>query len=239
VSQLKVLYFDVETIPAYERSEQWERGIEIPPPPVGATDEEVSFLERQHKERMMKRMALQPEACQMVGLNVIRGDDPPVSGWVGEPHKTTGIPLTESDLLTLFWNWAAQCPRLIGFNCLKFDLPVIYTRSALLGVQPTVAFYDVKPWDSKIIDLLQKRFGHSRDFMSLKALRRVLELPVPAKYDEVIDNTGADIEELYLKFISSDDPEALRLLKLYGELDVLTTKLLAQLWQKFFFCAIE
>lgn len=226
---LKNLIVDVETIPAYDRSDLWLSRKERP----ADVDEQTWQTEQ------MKAMALQPEACQMVGLNVILGDGEPKSGWVGEVSLKTGIPYTEADLLSMFWNWAAACPRLIGFNCLKFDLPVIYTRSALLGVAPTVAFYDEKPWNDQIIDLLQKRFGHSRDFMSLKALRRVLQLPVSAKYDEVIDNTGADIEELYLRFVASDDPEALRLLKLYGELDVLTTKLLAQLWQGFWFTRIE
>jgi len=229
MSQLKCLYFDIESVPAYDRSDLWLSRKEKP-----ADVDEATWQAEQ-----LKQMALQPEACQMVGLNVILGDGEPKSGWIGELNPKTGEPFSEQDLLVLFWNWAAQCPRLIGFNCLKFDLPVIYTRSALLGVAPTVAFYDVKSWQDTVIDLMQRRFGHSRDFMSLKALRRVLELPVPEKYAEVVDNTGADIEELYLNFINSDDWEALRLLKLYGELDVLTTKLLAQLWQGFFFTRIE
>lgn len=236
---LKNLFVDIETISDYSRTDAWERGIETPPPPVGATEEEIAFLASQHKDRMMRRMALQPEACQMVGLNVIVGDGDPKSGWVGEPHPQTGVPYTEADLLTLFWTWAAQSPRLIGFNILRFDLPVIYTRSALLGIQPTVAFHAEKPWSDRIIDLMLRRFQYSRDFMSLKSLRRVLQLPVPVKYAEVADNTGADVEELYLDFVGGDDGEALRLLKLYGELDAWTTQALARLWQGYFFTRIE
>jgi hypothetical protein len=55
----------------------------------------------------------------------------------------------------------------------------------------------------------------------------------------VLDNTGADIEQLYLSFVASDDAEALRLLKLYGELDVWTTRELALLYSGYFFQRIE
>jgi predicted PolB exonuclease-like 3'-5' exonuclease len=237
---LKVLYFDVETIPDYSRSDLWQQGIVAPDPPVTATPEEAAFLAQQYQKRQMKRMALQPEACQIVGLNVILGDGEPKSGWAGEINPATGQAFSESDLLTLFWSWAAQCPRLIGFNCLRFDIPVILTRSALLGVMPTVNFFDEKPWSDRVVDLLRRRFKDaSRDsYMSLKALRRVLQLPIPEKYAEVMDNTGADVESLYLQFLAGDQ-EALRLLKLYGELDVLSTKLLAQLWSGYFFGRIE
>jgi RNase H-like protein len=225
---LQNLIFDVETIGDYARSDLWlsrkERPADVDP------DE---WLNEQ-----TKLMALQPEACQLVGLNVILGDGEAKSGWVGEENKATGQPYSESDLLNLFWTWAAQCPRLIGFNCLRFDLPVIYTRSALLGVRPTVELFDVKPWQDRVIDLAQRRFGHSRDWMSLKALRRVLQLPVPGKYESVLENTGTDVENLYLAFLSGD-AEALKTLKLYGELDVYTTRALAQLWSGLFFGKIE
>ncbi len=234
MAQLKNLIFDIETTPDYARSDLWAQSMRWPSDADKLTPEARSELEAAH----LGRMALQPEACQIVGLNVILGNDgEPKSGWVGEVSPQ-GVAFTEADLLNLFWTWAAQSPRLIGFNCLRFDLPVIYTRSALLGVAPTKEFYDVKPWQDGVIDLAQRRFGHSRDWLSLKALRRMLELPVPEKYAGVVGNTGGDIEDLYLQFMAGDQ-EALKTLKLYGELDVVTTKELARLWQGFFFGRIE
>lgn len=228
---LKNFFVDIETTPRYEVSDLWLARKERP-----ADVEPQAWVEIQ-----MKAMALQPEACQIVGLNVILGNEgEPKSGWVGEINPATGEAFSEADLLQLFWSWAAQCPRLIGFNCLRFDLPVIYTRSALLGVLPTKAFYDSKPWADDVIDLMRRRFKDaSRDsYMSLKALRRVLQLPIPEKYAEVMDNTGADVENLYLSFLAGDQ-EALRVLKLYGEADVCTTRALAQLWSGYFFGRIE
>jgi hypothetical protein len=228
----QVLYFHVETIPNYEISDLWLDRRQRPE----HTEEKP---ESEWLDAQMKAMALQPEACKLVGLNVLIGEGEPKSGWVGETSPT-GAPYTEEDLLTLFWQWAATSPRLVGFNCLTFDLNVIRVRSALLGVLPTVNLFDIKPWEDKVIDLLKRRFEKApRDqYLSLKALRRLLGFQVPDKYAEVMDSTGADIEGLYLRFLSGD-ADALRILKLYGELDVWTTKALAQLWSGYFFQRIE
>lgn len=230
------LFLDMETCPDYSRSDLWLAGKEF----TSATGEENEY--QAWLNAQMKAMALQPEACMIVGLNVALGDGECKSGWVGEPSPTGDI-YDEAALLRLFWSWAASAPRIVGFNILKFDLPVIYTRSALLGVAPTRAFYDAKPWQNEIIDLMARRFQYqSKDqYMSLKALRRVLQLEVPEKYQEIFDNTGADVEELYLRFLAGgeDAGEALRLLKLYGECDVWSTRALARLWSGFFFPVIE
>lgn len=245
MATLKPLYFDIETVPLYELTDAWMERRPRPDFEHDAdgdlvTDDAAKLAEQVWVDQNMKQMALQPEACKMVALNVIMGDGDPKSGWVGE-LSPKGEPYTEADLLTMFWAWVAQCPRLIGFNCINFDLKVILSRSAMLGVVPTKELYDVKPWESTIIDLMQRRFkGTAREtYLSLKALRRLLGFEVPEQYAEVLDNTGGDIEGLYLQFIGGDDAEALRVLKLYGELDVWTTKKLAQLWSGYFFQRIE
>lgn len=236
------LVMDIETTPDYSRSDLWLAGQTKPQFVENAPDPSWSFpvAEQAWIDGQMKKMALQPEACMMVGLNVIKGDGPPLSGWVGEPRKDSGEPWTERQLLELFWSWAAECPRIIGFNCLRFDVPVIKVRSAILGVLPTCDLTNLKPWETRVLDLLRLRFNDSnRDsYMSLKALRRMLQLPIPEKYAEVIDNNGGDVETLYLRFMSGDQ-DALRLLKLYGELDALTTKLLAQHWSGYFYQRID
>lgn len=245
MTTLNPLFFDIETIANYELSDEWMA--RRPKPDfesdvddgsvLGATREALAQTEWLNSE--MKAMALQPEACKLVGLNVIIGDGEAKSGWVGEVSPK-GDAYTEADLLVLFWSWAAQCPRLIGFNCNRFDLHVIRVRSALLGVAPTINLFDIKPWEEKIVDLLERRFKGTpySQFLSLKALRSLLHFEVPEKYQEVLANTGGDVESLYLRFLAGDD-DALRLLKLYGELDVLTTKMLAQMWQGFYYSRFE
>lgn len=231
MATLKTFVFDVETVPLYELSELWTAR---KPKPDDVTDQEWS-------DQQAKSMALSPEACQMVGLNVALGDGEVKSGWVGETNEKTGAPYSESDLLVLWWQWAAASPRLVGFNCNRFDLPVILTRSAILGVPPTVNLFNAKPWENRVVDVMERRFkGVPKDqWLSLKALRRLLRFSIPSKYDEVLDNTGGDIEQLYLRFIGGNDLEALRLLKLYGELDALTTRMLAQLFSGYYYQRID
>lgn len=236
MTTLKPLYFDCETIPNYELTDVFlERrsrpDFEKDPSPTAAQD----WLDMQ-----AKAMALQPEACKLVGLNVAIGEGDCKSGWVGEPSPT-GELYDEAALLRMWWSWAATAPRLIGFNCINFDLNVIRVRSAMLGVAPTRNLFDLKPWQDDVIDLLQRRFkGTPREqYLSLKALRRLLGFQVPGKYAEVLDNTGGDVEQLYLQFVASDDAEALRLLKMYGELDIWTTRALAQHWSGYFYQRIE
>lgn len=237
MATLKPLFFDIETVANYELSDEW-MARRPKPEPEGHLGDDLDALRRWQDEQL-KEMALQPEACKLVGLNVIIGDGEPKSGWAGE-MSPKGELYTEGDLLVLFWSWAAQCPRLIGFNCNRFDLHVIRVRSALLGVAPTINLFDIKPWEEKVIDLLERRFKGTpySQFLSLKALRSLLHFEVPEKYQEVLANTGGDVESLYLRFLAGDD-DALRLLKLYGELDVLTTKMLAQMWQGYYFSRFE
>ena len=175
--------------------------------------------------------ATTPEYLQIIGMNLGVDEEAPRSGWVGEVRN--GTPLTEVDLLQAFWTYARQAKHLVGFNCSRFDLPAIYVRSALLGVEPSVYFYEFKPWDWKVIDLMHLRWPYraGAQFQSLKALRRILQLPTPEKYDGILDMTGADVGALW----QAGDYEKCRL---YGESDVVTTRELARHWQGYFFPVI-
>lgn len=237
-------YFDCETIANYELTDAWMARRPkpefrpsfldgpFPPDPLPSEQEWV--------DEQMKAMALQPEGCRLVGLNVILGEGDPKSGWVGEVNAKTGAAYTEEDLLIMFWQWAAGAARIIGYNCNRFDLHVIRVRSALLGVNPTMNLFNIKPWEDTVIDLLERRFKGvpTAQYLSLKALRRLLGFQVPEKYNEVLENTGGDIESLYLQFLAGDT-DCLRVLKLYGELDVLTTRMLAQMFSGYYYQRIE
>lgn len=199
---------------------------------VGANvvDDNPEAAAELHTEKVALIGATTPEYCQLIGMNLGVGDDPPRSGWVGEVRDATSLPLTERDLLEAFWNYAAKAKHLIGFNCSRFDLPAIYVRSALLGVEPTVAIFESKPWEYKVLDLMQLRWPYraGQQFQSLKALRRILQLPVPDEYADLLEMTGGDVGALW----AAGDFETCRR---YGELDVWTTRSLARHWAGYFF----
>lgn len=175
--------------------------------------------------------ATTPEYLCIIGMNLGFDDTAPRSGWVGEVRDGQE-PLTERDLLEAFWSSTKQAKHLIGFNCLRFDLPAIYVRSAILGVEPPAGLnlFDVKPWEAKVIDILQKRWPYKAgaSFQSLKALRRILQLPIPEKYDRIADMNGGDVGALW----AAGDYETCRL---YGESDIFITRELCRHWGGLFF----
>ena len=124
-----------------------------------------------------KLLSTTPEFCRIVALGLAVGEGPAHSLVVG----LKGV--TEVQILETFWSHALS-HRLVGFNCLSFDLPVLFTRSVLLDV-PSTKQLDLKPWGSDVLDLYHARFngrgsaGGERPGR-LKDLARVMGIPVPA-----------------------------------------------------------
>lgn len=124
------------------------------------------------EEARIKKMSVTPEMCKIAALGFAIGELEPVSLVVG----IDGV--TEEGILEVFWGLARQHAPVIGFNCLGFDLPVIFVRSAMLGVSPTKRF-DLKPWSTDVIDLMVARYPRS-GATRMKELCRMLEIEIPA-----------------------------------------------------------
>lgn len=120
----------------------------------------------------IKTMSVTPEMCKIAALGFAVGDLEPVSLVAG----IDGV--TEEGILEVFWGLVRSHSPLIGFNCLHFDLPVIFVRSALLGVLPTKRL-DLRPWGNDVIDLMTTRYPRS-GATRLKDLCRMLEIEIPA-----------------------------------------------------------
>lgn len=268
---VKVVYFDIETIPDYARTHLFEGDVETrvkqekkAPRHVeievvretlklltlsnesegyetSETEREMgdiltrwdavgSFNEDEARKRIM---ATTPEFCQIVGLNYGLNEGPAGSGWVGQIPENMAGPLTETDLLKSFWKLAKSADHLVGYNCLEFDINAILVRSAICGVTPSRDLWRLKPWDDTVIDVMKRRYGmRSRErYLSLKALRRIHQLPISSEYSEILGMTGEQIYELYL---NADYTK----LELYGKLDIVTTRELARMWGGYYFPVI-
>jgi len=155
----------------------------------------------QHDERR-KLLATTPEFCSIAAMGWAIGDGPVNSAVVGEKYSgnpASGV-VTERAILEQFWSLIAHydnvgCSPLICFNGLSFDLPVMFVRSALLGV-PSSKMLDLKPWGRDVVDLYAIRFpkpGASGDGKprKLKALAPLYGIEVPAG-----DVDGGDVERL-------------------------------------------
>lgn len=173
-----------------------------------------------------------PEYCRVIGLNLGFDEQAPRSGWVGEV-RNGGEPLTERDLLEAFWSSVKTAKCIVGFNSIRFDLPAIMVRSALLGVEPTRNLTDLKPWENFHVDLLARRWPYraGAQFQSLKALRRILSLPIPPGYESVLDMDGGDVGALW---VAGEFEKCNR----YGCLDIETTRELCRHWGGYFFPAV-
>lgn len=111
------------------------------------------------KDRL-KLLSTTPEYCSIAAFGWAIGDGETQSMVVGEKWrdgaKVEGV-YDERDLLDRFWS-LARTHNLCGYNINYFDIPVIFARSAILRVKPTVKI-DMTPWKDQVIDLYVKRFG--------------------------------------------------------------------------------
>ena len=123
----------------------------------------------------LEGLSLDPAGCRIVAL-----------GWDGVVHAALN---TEQESYDLNHFWSTVAGRtLVGYNCIAFDLPVLLTRSRILGV--STPHYDVKKWGCQgVIDLmLDLSFNGLVDYKSLGFWCKRLGLDVP---DD--ESTGADI----------------------------------------------
>ena len=138
----------------------------------------------------LKLLSVTPEFCSICALGYALGDEPARSLVVGQKKQPDGDELiTELDILEQFWQLVSTCGPLVGFNCLGFDLPVIFIRSFLLDAGPCRKI-DTTPWKDDVIDLMQKRYpkGGQR---GLKDLAKIMGFTIPAG-----DCDGSKVHEL-------------------------------------------
>lgn len=258
---MSILYFDLETTVDWDRADLFLPDLlrkltddAVNAEPTGAPLPDPDVIDAQAE----MRAALTPEFLKIVGMNLAVDEKEPRSGWVGETTES-GEEMTEAMLLNTFWRMAEKADHIVGFNCLRFDLPAILVRSAILGVFPTVPFFAFKPWEMPIVDLAQKRVQFGRfekgQWHSLKALRRLYNLPIPKDLQEVALMDGGDVGALYEQWHTAlakaneeaedGDPvaaeilmieanTALTTLKNYGKLDIVTTRELCRFWGGYF-----
>lgn len=141
------------------------------------------------KSAQLKLMSTTPEYCRIVAIAAAMGSDEPTSEFAATEED-------EKRLLANFWTLMGNYSGpVVVFNGLRFDLPVIFVRSALLGIEPTRRF-DLKPWGSDVIDLYALRFppGSSRP-MGQKKLTAALQIE-DAETDQ--DDDGSQVYDQFL-----------------------------------------
>lgn len=160
-----------------------------------------------------KKMGVTPEMCRIVSLGTAVGGDPTEARAIGPDEKDWQK--KEADLLRHFWRLARNAKVICGFNSNQYDLPVIFIRSMMLGVEPSKRI-DLTPWKGDTCDLMAMRWPKG-GAMGLKVWAAAMGIPVPAG-----DTDGSHVEEMW-KAGKIDE------LKEYNRSDVSITR---EIWRR-------
>ena len=142
-----------------------------------------------------KTMSVKPLFCRIVALGWAVGNDPAESLVVG--LKTTDAKgnesvVTEKTILEKFWWLVGIHGPIVGYNVTNFDLPALFTRSILLGVDSSKKI-DRKDWGNDVNDLMKKMFPFGQA-EKLKRVATLLGIDIPA---DGVD--GSQVAELFAK----------------------------------------
>ena len=136
------------------------------------------------------RAALSPLTGRILAIGI---QDP--DGYVGVYSSTPDL---EHELCEVFWktftdNHEKGC-SVVGFNIARFDLPFLYRRSLILGVEiPDDVLEKGRWWSPTFIDLMEMwQCGDRQEFISMDKL--CTALGVQGKPEDV---TGADFARLW------------------------------------------
>jgi hypothetical protein len=138
---------------------------------------------RQAEADLHKELSLDPERCRIAALGYAVGDSEVQGAAVDER-------MPEEEVLKLLWNILGDYPAIgpiVGYNVIRFDLPVIFARSILFNVKPTRRVDLRKYGNPDVTDLMVARFPSGRP-KSLKTLveQYGIEIPCP-------DRDGGDV----------------------------------------------
>lgn len=181
-------------------------------------------------EDRRKLLSTTPEYCMIAAMACASGSGE-VAVWINssvtsaENYEGPAVKFAdEAELLDAWWSLAQQHKALVGFNIVHFDLPVIFTRSILLGVKPR-RMIDTTPWKGDVIDLYTKRFPKGNTDKQrpgkLKSIAKVLGIDVPAG-----DCDGSQVEQL-----AKESPGKL---VEYVASDIVVTRALHQMYRGYF-----
>ena len=131
---------------------------------------------------------------------------------------------SEEDILQTFFDYIDEekrfdktSPLFIGHNHIKFDLPFIWRRAKILGVQVPAYFpppAELKPWSTNVFDTMVAWAG-PQGSISMDRLARVLGFPGKGEMD------GSMVWQYYLDGKQAD-------IDAYCIDDVITTALIAE-----------
>jgi predicted PolB exonuclease-like 3'-5' exonuclease len=143
----------------------------------------IESVQQMHADRC-KLLSVSKEYCQIASIATASGRDPVTVRVLGQGY-------TETELLEHFWAEVADGCLIVGFNHIHFDLPVVFWRSAMLGIEPTRRI-SLSKYDSNrdCLDLFLKLCPSGKG--NMKGIAKLCGVKVPAG-----DVDGSKVAELF------------------------------------------
>lgn len=162
---MRSVVFDLETVAAPDVADM------IGPIHAPSHYKDIHKIRVYEIDKLAERIAsasLEPDLCEIVAVGYDVG---------GGPHAFTRAELDEAGLIATLWE-AIVGRRCIGYNILKFDLPVLIRRSQLLDIPvPTMVLDRYK---TPHVDLLERlSFNGAITYRSLDFYCKRFGLEVP------------------------------------------------------------
>ncbi len=144
--------------------------------------------------------------------------------WEVEAEKIVYEGLSESEMLSKFWEYSNKTNKLITFNGRIFDIPFLISRSAIYKIKPTNNYLKSRYDHTNHIDLLEEFTFHGKmKKFNLDFYCNSFGIESP-KTD--LEN-GLEINNLY-------NSGKIEEIAIYCGKDILATAKLYEIWKKFY-----
>lgn len=141
---------------------------------------------RSAQDDRIKELSVNPMFCRIVAIGLKVGSNPVES-------LLCSTPLDEFTALVEAWRTIQKFRPVIGFNVRDFDLRVMLTRSAILGVEPAFVPDTRKYGSPDVIDLMQAIYGdRCPRGCGLKPTAKMFGIDVPDDHGD-----GSQVYKLY------------------------------------------
>lgn len=189
--------FDIETGPVSLDKLQ-DQMPEFKAPANYKDEEKIAANIQEQQSKWIEKAALDASTGRVIAIGVKDSDGNTV---IEEEHF-----MPEKDLLQWFWDEVTRThadTTWVGFNSNSFDLPFLFRRSLVYGIQPGYAFRESRYWPARFLDLLEVwACGNREQRISLDKMAKLLGVGGKS-------GSGKMFAELY----STDRKSALEYLK--------------------------
>jgi len=186
---MKPLYFDLETIPAQDPAVRAELAAAVQAPGQYKKPESIAEWLAANREAEAEAAWLKTSfdggAGQIVCIGLADGD--------GEPHCYRVSDLSRASEQAVIEDFFCHLFDLgnrvyVGHNIIGFDLPFLWKRCMVLGIQPPALFpRNPKPWSELVQDTMLLWDAQQRAGGSMDRICRLMGIPAKG------DMTGADV----------------------------------------------